>query len=101
MLWERITLTKEEIDAHIVDRIRDDFEGLCSRHGWPEDAALFINLLPDQTGANAIYFTPAAAEIAENIVERYSGIPCNPPPRVSVKLLSGKISAMDLMDEAA
>jgi hypothetical protein len=101
MLWERITLTKEEIDADIVERIRGEFEELWSRYGRPEEAALFINLLPDQTGANAIYFTPAAAKIAEDIVDRHSGIPCNPPPRVSVKLLSGKMSAMDLMDEAA
>lgn len=101
MLWEKITLSKDEIEAGQAGRICEAVEDLAAKNGRREDVALFIDLLPDPAGAFNVYFSPEAAEIASRIVEEHLSIPCNPPARVSVKVLLGKPSAMSLLTKAS
>src|SRR4051812_43819557 len=101
MLWHKITLNKREVDLCMKLLITKDFRELHARAGSPPHALLLESKLPDQTGAIEIYFSPRAAEIAENTIDRLSGIPCNSPPRSQVNVLYGPDGDLDLHDLAA
>jgi hypothetical protein len=101
MVWQKITINKNQLDAGARQHIWDRFSEAHAKAEEPEDAMLLISRFADQTGALEIYFSPRAAELAENIIEEYAGIPCNAPPRSEVDVFYGSGAALDLLDRAA
>ena len=84
MLWQKITLTKSQIDSGAVQRVRKDFHRAYKDAGLPTDASVFVSKRTDPVGDIAIYFSPQAANIAQGLVDSFAGIPCNPPPASEV-----------------
>ena len=101
MLWHKLTLNRDQLEAGEKGRVVDAFRQSHSGAGSPRDAALMENILADETGAIDTHFSPAAAAIAQRIIDRFAGIPCNPPPRPQAEVLHGPSSSLDLLDEAA
>ena len=101
MLWHKVTLNRDQLEKGEKGRVIDAFRQSHSEADSPRDAVLMESILADQTGAIDVYFSPAAAVIAQQIIDRLAGIPCNPPPRPQVKVLYGPPSSLDLLDEAA
>ncbi|MBW1990003.1 MAG: hypothetical protein JRI97_10720 [Deltaproteobacteria bacterium] len=61
--------------------------------GGPEDMAVFAHR---RRGARVLLFvSPAMAAQAPDLVERYGGTECEPPPRNFVELQCGQGDALD------
>jgi len=65
--------------------------------GGPGDMALFVHR---RSGARVrLFVSPALAGQAPDLVERFSGSPCAPPPRNFVELLCGQGDSLDRLLE--
>ncbi len=100
-MWHKFTLTKDQREKGEKERITEQFRKLHAASGTLPAAVLLEDKLADQTGAIDIYLSPLAAEIAQPIIDEFSGLPCNSPARPQVTVLYGPKNALDLLDQAA
>jgi hypothetical protein len=74
--------------GHSYARLQNKFADLFTRYGRPRGAALFLE---NRRGAGyALFFTPAAAELAEGLITIYGGKPCQPPQRATAFLVGSE-----------
>ena len=90
MLWQKITLTKSQIDSGAVQRVRKDFERAYKDAGLPTDASVFVSKRTDPVGDIEIYFSPRAGNIAQGLIDSFAGVPCNAPPASEVEEIAMK-----------
>jgi hypothetical protein len=101
MLWHKVTLNRDQLEAGEKTRILDEFRQLHKDAAEPADAVLMESILPDQLGAIDVYFSPSAATITQHTIDRLAGIPCNPPPRQQVAVIYGSPESLDLLEQTA
>jgi hypothetical protein len=106
MQWYKITLSTKQIGAMEQLAIWQEFMRFITPIGMPKDTAMFIDVDPEYTEDRnnlvtlSIYFSPKAAELCPQIINRYQGSPCEKPDREMVKLFGGhKDSVLLLYDE--
>jgi hypothetical protein len=73
--------------------IQDQFESIWTASGGPVEAALF-GKRDVRAKATDFYFTPAAARIASDLVEKYGAVPCQPP---DLPRQSGSLTGLSLL----
>jgi hypothetical protein len=91
MTWYKILAPDDELERII--------QIYCDRYfqaGHPEQASLFTS---DSftNGLYSIFFPPAALPLAQDIIARYSGTPCDPPPSEGTGLECGDEKDFDLL----
>ena len=86
MLWQKITLTKSQIDSGAVQGVRKDFDRAYKDAGLPTDASVFVSKRTDPVGDIEIYFSPRAGNIAQGLIDSFGGVPCNAPPASEVEV---------------
>jgi hypothetical protein len=96
MLWQKITLTKSQIESGAAQQVRSDFDRAYKDAGRPTDASLLVSKTTDpagdieiyfspRAGDIEIYFSPRAGDIAQRLIDSFSGVPCNVPPASEVE----------------
>ena len=97
MPWYEITLSIEQLDAGVSEKIQRDFEAIFIDAGSPPGMALFCDSFP--VPQYSIYLSPDSVEHASDIISAYSGDPCDQPNASEVALLVGdRDSAWDLLE---
>jgi len=112
MQWMKISLSQADVGSGKIMQIQDAFAAMFISAGGPRDAAMFARsrmdamLFADRFDANddegsddedyqTLYFSPAAAQLAQGLISRYGGKPCNQPGRSA--LLVGEQDAFRLL----
>jgi hypothetical protein len=94
--WFKIALSPEQVAAWHVSRLEDAFEALFVAAASPAGAALF-SMARDDNGED-LYFTPAAAALARQLLRANGGNPSDPPlDDGTVSLLVGHRAAVRLL----
>jgi len=75
--WFKIALSQKQVAANHVSRIQDGFEEVFIAAGSPKGAAMFG--VSNDDGGDDLYFNPAAAELAEDLLRANSATRCVPP----------------------
>ena len=75
--WFTIALSREQVEAGHLDRIRDAFAGLFVAAGSPHGRALFS--LRANDGSEALYFHPSSVDLAKELLSDNGAVPCLPP----------------------
>jgi hypothetical protein len=96
--WFKVTVPFEEAGvAGTAKKLQDAFYVLFVMNGSPPNAAIF-GLRSDNQYHYCVYFSPGAARIAGSVIEHYSGVPCERPPR-NAALLVGHAGARESLLE--
>lgn len=66
--------------------LQQAFENVFLAHRWPSDAAMFSSV---DTLSHHFYFSPAAANMAQDVLRRYAAAECTPPSVSDLVLLVG------------
>jgi hypothetical protein len=110
-MWMKISLSLDQLASGQLAQIHDDFVWIFSSAGGPADVAMFgqsgaeVLLTADGAGqfhkkpsifdhvqiqendgaeCQTLYFSPAAAKLAEGLMARYGGTPCKRPQRCAL-----------------
>jgi hypothetical protein len=96
MSWYKVTLPfKDSGVSGKGQQLRDIFgTTLIASGGLPRDAALFSQTSDDFESV-FFYFSPAAMQIAKELIEAFRGVPCAGPP------FPGKLVALEVGDARA
>ena len=96
MSWHKVTLPFEECGIAGKGRqLRDAFATLLiANGGQPIDAALFSQPFDDYKSV-FFYFSPAALQIAQSLIEQWHAVPCSGPP------FPGKLVSLEVGDQRA
>ena len=97
MSWYEVVLSSEQMAKGVSEKIQSDFEALFINAGEPAEMALFCDSFP--VPQYSMYFSPASAQYASDLISAYSGDPCETPEASEVTLLVGdRNSAWDLLE---
>jgi hypothetical protein len=108
MEWMKIVVSKDDIAVGRMSEIQNAFDTLFMAAGSPEDVAMFgrsrFDVASEEEAGNGnddggdhevLCFSPAATQLARNMILRYDGRPCNQPGRSA--LLVGHQTALRLL----
>ena len=90
--WRRIELSREQIRAGELEKIRAQFTTFCMTGDSTADVAIFTRRT--KTGASEVYFSPAAIPYAEFLFERHPPFASRPPALLGSTLLVGSHAAV-------
>jgi hypothetical protein len=93
MGWYKISLSSSQVLAGEGIKIRDQFVQMYNLLNVPIDTALFVDSKPHE-GMN-FYFSPESIKFAKDIIDNYSGSPCDQPRADEVTLLIGYTKDID------
>jgi hypothetical protein len=93
MSWYKIPLSADQIANNLESQIQDDFQKLFFAAHGPKDMALFASQLSIREPA--LYVSPGSLPIAEGLVRKHGGVPCEKPEKNDVALLVGNQSDID------
>lgn len=85
--WRRIELSREQIRAGELEKIREQFSVLSITGATSAEVAIFTRRT--KAGASDIYFSPAALPYAEFVFEHHPPCACNRPALLGTTLLVG------------
>src|SRR5688572_7794101 len=95
MQWMKVNLSQDDVASGKIMQIQEAFAAIFISAGGPPEAAMFgrsrvdAALLGDGFDADAdgdngyqtLYFSPAAAQLAQKLIFQYGGILCDQPGR--------------------
>src|SRR5262245_28702507 len=108
MEWIKISLSRDDVAEGKLGEIQDAFAALFMSAGGPVDAAMFsrsrlVGMLiadprfdpaeaadtdvdeePTRADYQTLYFSPAAVQLARNLISHHGGRPCNQPGRCAL-----------------
>lgn len=99
MSWYKVKMSVDDVTSNKHAQLQEAFEACFYATLSPRDAALFhsTSIHQDLT----LYFSPGAVRVAQSLIARYGGIPCEAPP-ASTGLLVGRDNARErLLGHAA
>jgi hypothetical protein len=82
---EKVTLTDDDIAAGGADRLQEAFWKRFSAAGAPHGAVMYGN--EDITEGHHFFFSPAAAIIADPLLNAYTATDCPEPDRDDIVVL--------------
>jgi hypothetical protein len=85
--WRRIELSREQIRAGELEKIRAQLSVYCMTGDTTADIAVFTRRT--KTGGSDVYFSPAAQPYAEFVFERHPPCASNRPALLGTTLLVG------------
>ena len=86
MSWFCIQLTPEQREFGFDNIIRAEMEEIWISQGAREGISLWLEEGEDK---RSIYFSPLAASIAQILIFRFNGSPCNQPDLAKLTFLLG------------
>ncbi len=87
MDWYRLTLSRDQVCAGETHRRKEEFFDAFADAGAPRTMALFQQERED--GCLDLFFTPACAEHAQQLLAEWGCTPCERPSMVGLHLLVG------------
>ena len=75
--WYKVELSREDIIAGKHLALMQEARALFMAYRDPNEAAIFTNTAPSIPVY--YFFSPEAARLANSVVKRYAGVPCDPP----------------------
>jgi len=105
MQWYKATLDSQQLAQQLQLRIAAEFHTVASQNGSPDAVALFGRPVATQTGLEEeLFFTPAAAALAPELLTRLRATSCDAPrdtpgrsPLEVLSLLDGTQKAWSLV----
>jgi hypothetical protein len=85
--WRRIELSREQIRAGELEKIRVQFSVFCMSGDTSADIAIFTRRT--KSGSSEVYFSPAALPYAEFVFERHPPCASTRPALLGTTLLVG------------
>jgi hypothetical protein len=85
--WRRIELSRDQISAGELEKIREQFSVFSVTGATAADVAIFTRRT--RSGGSEVYFSPAALPYAEFVFEHYPPCACNRPALLGTTLLVG------------
>jgi hypothetical protein len=93
--WYKVHFTFVEPDVRgRAIKLQNDYSRIFVKNRGPADALVFTDREHNQQHYD-YYFSPGAVRIAEALVLASGGVPCPRPDRKQVRLVVGKIHAVD------
>lgn len=85
MPWYRVQFNQGEVTDGAAERFSDALFQAFVAQGWPRDAATFVTTPPGgRAGAPltgvAYYVSPRGADLGREVLVRFAGQECGPPP---------------------
>jgi hypothetical protein len=90
MSWFKIPLTKDQVEAGAIEKLRIEFRKLYVKHHTPKGMALYLGE-PDWDNGQIypIYFSPGSSQFTQNLISSFSGSPCEQPKKDKVFIIGG------------
>ncbi len=99
MSWFKVYLTKDQVVAGAIKKLRQDFRKLYIKNRAPEEMALFLGQPEWDNQQNyPLYFSPTASQFVQNLISSYSGVPCGQPHKDSVSIIGGCYDDLTLLN---
>lgn len=96
MAWNKVVLSSAQIEEqHRLQDLEKQFEKLYIAAGGPENMALLFDN-EYSNGSIGIYFSPDCNPHCAELIARFGGEECGPPPLSGVFVLDGDDEVLDL-----
>jgi hypothetical protein len=90
MKWRKVFLTREQILDGTQMQIVFQATRIFKKAGTPADTALFISNVPNKDHGVEMYFSPKAAALSTDLIDKHGGVACDPPAAENVSLSAGR-----------
>jgi hypothetical protein len=87
MSWHRLTLSRAQVDAGVLQQHKEAFVSAFAAAGAPRTMTLFQQQRED-SGLD-LFLTPGCREHAEQLLAAWECIPCRRPSTIGLQLLAG------------
>jgi hypothetical protein len=92
--WYKVTLSHDDVLQGKVLQLKDDFLVEAANKPVREAVVVLTERAPDMSSITC-WFSPIAACIARNVIEKWNGIPClEPTPTIHLQTLIGTPAAL-------
>ena len=98
MSWYKVPLTKDQVEAGAIEKLRLEFRKLYVKHRVPQGMALYLGKPEWDNGQiYPIYFSPISPQFIQNLISSFSGVPCEQPKKDSVFIIGGCYDDLTLL----
>jgi hypothetical protein len=87
--WYKIVLTDDDVSRGHISTVQGRSMARLIQSGWPNDFGFFLGKHDLTNHETLIYFSPLAAALCADIINDYSGEPCEQPNRSEAQSLGG------------